>query len=169
MRFHDHTGERFVRLLVLRRLPSVKGRTIYLCRCDCGVEKPVNAICLVDGRMQSCGCKRNEQNRAQGRGKESRSWKGGRRREGGYILIYRPDHHRAKSNGYTREHSLVMEEKLGRLLRSGENVHHINGQKDDNRPENLELWVSSQPPGQRVADLVRWAREILATYGDEYP
>jgi hypothetical protein len=57
-----------------------------------------------------------------------------------------------------------MEECLGRELRGEENVHHINGVRDDNRLENLELWSSSQPPGQRVADKVAWAKEILALY-----
>jgi hypothetical protein len=55
---------------------------------------------------------------------------------------------------------------IGRPLFTHENVHHRNGNRSDNRLENLELWSSSQPPGQRVEDKVTWAREIIELYGD---
>lgn len=78
---------------------------------------------------------------------------------------YRKVHHPVTGK-WMFEHRLVMEQQIGRPLERHENVHHKNGIRLDNRPQNLELWVRTQPCGQRVQDLVAWARDVLARYGD---
>ncbi len=62
------------------------------------------------------------------------------------------------------EHRYVMEQHIGRKLRPEETVHHINGNRQDNRIDNLELFSSRHGPGQRVVDKVNFAIEILTLY-----
>jgi hypothetical protein len=87
------------------------------------------------------------------------------RHKAGYVMVWAPEHPRSRNNArYVFEHILVMEKTLGRYLVEGESVHHRNGVRDDNRPENLELWTRPQPSGIRVSDAIAWAHELLERY-----
>jgi hypothetical protein len=81
---------------------------------------------------------------ARGRGQQgekSASWKGGRVvASNGYVLIMvGKDHPLADVRGYAYEHRVVAEQKIGRPLRMNDQIHHVNGIKSDNRPDNLEV------------------------------
>lgn len=101
------------------------------------------------------------------RGSGNGHWTGGRSMHAdGYIRTYSDDNMTSPdSRGRILEHRLVMEKHLGRPLTKDETVHHKNGNRQDNRLENLEIWSSRHPKGQRVSDLVEYAKEILAKYG----
>jgi len=105
-------------------------------------------------------------------------WKGGRINNLDYILLHNPEHPFASIRGYVREHRLVMENRLRKTnpnhpalieiagekyLRKGYQVHHINGIREDNRADNLELCIrgKNHPPGQRNEDLQEQIRKLL--------
>lgn len=117
-----------------------KGRWVYLKK-----GKPASIRC------HPCSAKTPKRRDAYNRipkGKESYAWKGGRIKDKcNYIQIYlhpdNPFYTMAMHGHYVLEHRLIMAKHIGRCLLSQEVVHHINGIRDDNRIENLELFPKS--------------------------
>lgn len=72
-------------------------------------------------------------------GKNNYRWQGGFKYINGYKFILVKDHPRSSRKGYVKEHQIIMEKYIGRLLNKGEVIHHLNGIRDDNRIENLLL------------------------------
>lgn len=147
-------------------LPCVSSR----CR-TCTAERVASRyfgetrMCVVEGCVNraavACSMHRNRLKREGSYGEPER-----RMGEAGSGHIDRLGYRRMppREGSSVMQHRQMMEDHIGRVLRPEESVHHINGIRDDNRIENLELWSSSHPKGQRVEDKVAWAREILALY-----
>ena len=130
-----------------KRCPACRSRS----QCACGRPKQTKSVV--------CGACRLDARESNG------NWKGGRiYHKAGYVMLRIPGHPRSSGGGYVFEHIVVMEEMLGRFLSRDESVHHRNGLKDDNRRENLELWIRPQPSGIRVEDALAWAWAILLRY-----
>ena len=148
-------GKTWGYLTVVQQVNIPPGRTrlgaYWLCKCTCGGEIVIHS----SDRPKSCGCRKPVRSKPQrdpfAKRKPNRY---------GYIVVQRD----GKNIG---QHRLVMERELGRLLLPCETVHHLNGIRHDNRLENLELWVSSHPYGQRVPDIVEHALWVLRQYASE--
>lgn len=99
------------------------------------------------------------------RGSQNPAWHGGRIVDkDGYVLVKAPDHPNRDRHGYMREHRLVMESVLGRLLEAGEVVHHRDGDKQNNDPENLEVFAAN---GEHLSMTLTGIRKNISPEGRE--
>jgi len=150
----DHTGKKYKKLTALKKLDkrAHNGCYFWVCKCDCGNLTEISASYL--GRTTSCGCFKKERMT----GKNSPVWKGG-------ISIDNHGYRRIRVNGKRLpEHRVVYEQHYNIKLLPHQNIHHINGDKLDNRIENLELWDTSQPAGQRIEDKILYYGKLISEY-----
>jgi hypothetical protein len=150
------------------------------CCCLCGNTTTVStgALKRIPG-TKSCGCLKRERSGLTGRlnvgkiGPQNTCWKGGKHTDkDGYIqasikfhypdlVLFYPTRYRIP------EHDAIMSRYVSRALLPDETVHHKNGIRDDNRLDNLEIWSSKHPKGQRAQDQIEWAIHILSRYAPE--
>ena len=105
---------------------------------DCGTP-----ITRRGSRCRACEGKAQSERQ---RGESNSFWKGGRRKQSGYIYILTPDDPKRR---YTAEHILVWQQTTGQVVPEGWHVHHLNGERADNRPENLTAMSQSDHHSSR--------------------
>lgn len=145
-------GRTFGELVVIAFEGTDSGHTVWRCQCRCGNETSVRNGNLQSGSVRSCGCLTRRT------GEQSPNWQNGFTiSTHGYKHLLTSDPNR--TNRYEPEHRLVMAKVMGRPLTSDEVVHHINRDKTDNRPENLQV-LSRQEHAALHAAEDRRAMEI---------
>ena len=149
----NHVGKVFGKLTVISfshrvRYKSGSSKKFWNCLCECGNMTITDSSALKSGGSKSCGCSRN---------------KGGKINKNGYKVVYSREIRK-----YVLEHRQVYEQHYGITLTPNQNIHHINGNRLDNRIENLELWDTSQPKGQRVEDKLDFYFTLVEQY-KEHP
>jgi hypothetical protein len=184
----DMTGLRFGKWTVISRGPKSTRKNstpaLWKCKCDCGTQATIPGTELRKKRSptRSCGCsQKGPQSNLVGKYSRERhhAWKGGRHIDRkGYVLltvsvvrdcypdavIPRLTNAKKPRQRPMYEHRAVMSNHLKRALYPYETVHHKNGDRMDNRLENLELRAGKHGPGQSISDLVTWAKEVLRLY-----
>ena len=126
---------------IIKKYQGPRGGLRYIYECNqCSKLKDISNHNIKHGWGLFCSNSCNREYKKSLTLEKAAQWKGGRtRHQMGYIRIKKPEHHRADKSGYVFEHILVVEKKIGRDVLRKEEVHHINGVKDDNRIENLKL------------------------------
>jgi hypothetical protein len=141
--YQDESGQWWVKYPT-----SVRRRGELRICVDCGKEFVAAAWLKTRFCGRTCGARYAGSQRNPPRGPTHPNWKGGRVQwPGGYMAVRVDDGKGGRT--YVLEHRHVMEQHLGRPLDPKETVHHLNGVKDDNRLENLELWTGRHGKGVR--------------------
>jgi hypothetical protein len=84
-------------------------------------------------------------------GEKAANWKGGRSANRGRVMVFKPDHPNAQSNGYVYRYRLVAEATLGRPLSADEVVHHIDDDETNDEPSNLLVMTQAEHASRRTA------------------